>query len=349
MNVDGQSLRLSDFDYDLPAARIAQQPCEPRDAAKLLVIHLADQRIEHRQVRELPELLRADDLLILNRTRVIPARLVGRKATGGACEVLLIHPEAAAEAVTWRVLIRGRVRTGSELVVAGQPCQVAACHSEGERSLRFPADCDVQALAEAHGHMPLPPYIKRPDTAADRQRYQTVFGDSPGSVAAPTASLHLTEELLARLDRRGIEHRLVDLAVGPGTFKPVQVDDPSAHQMHAEFCRCEADTAAAINRQRTAGKRVIAVGTTVVRTLESAVDADGRCQPFADWTRIFLHPPARLQLVDGLLTNFHLPRSTLLMLVACLTGVDGLQQIYRTAIAEDYRFYSYGDAMLILP
>lgn len=342
--------RLADYDYDLPPERIANHPAEPRDAARLMVVRLGADQIDHHRVRDLPDLLAADDLLVLNRTRVIPARLAGRKLSGGAVEVLLVHPEPdlPTSPEHWRVLIRGKVAVGTELTIADRQATVTACHDDGARTVRFAADTAVLALAEAHGEIPLPPYIKREVTAADRDRYQTVFGDSPGSVAAPTASLHLTDELFARCQSRGIDRTLVDLAVGPGTFKPVQDDDLSQHQMHAEHCACPADTAARVNAQRAAGQRVIAVGTTVVRTLESAAVA-GRCEPFQGWTQIFCHPPYQMQLVDGLLTNFHLPRSTLLMLVACLTGVERLQRLYREAIDEGYRFYSYGDAMLVLP
>ena len=339
---------LADFDYELPPERIAQHPIEPRDAARLLVDHLGGQRLEHRGVRELPELLAPGDLLVLNRTRVIPARLFGTKDSGGKVEVLLVHPLDSTPRPTWRCLVRGRVRVGTTIDLDEVACEVVAVDAEGHRDLAFPVDCDVLALAERRGHIPLPPYIDRADDATDRERYQTVFGDRPGSVAAPTASLHLTDELLTRLDARGVERALVELAVGPGTFKPVQAERIDHHPMHAEHCACPPETVAAITACRARGGRVIAVGTTVVRTLETAA-AEGELRPWDGWTRIFLHPPKRLRVVDGLLTNFHLPRSTLLMLVACMTGVERLQELYAAAIAGDYRFYSYGDAMLLLP
>lgn len=338
---------LAEFDYVLPPERIAQRPVEPRDAARLLVAG-AGGGSEHRFVRDLPELLRPGDLLVLNRTRVIPARLVGTKASGGRVEVLLIHPIDDDDAPTWRCLIRGKVRVGTAIALDGVGCEVVAVDDEGHRDLRFPPGCEVLALAERIGRIPLPPYIRRDDDEADRERYQTVFGDRPGSVAAPTASLHLTEDLLAALDARGVERALVELAVGPGTFKPVQSERIDEHPMHAEHCSCPPETVAAIAACHARGGRVIAIGTTVVRTLETAAQG-GDLAPWSGWTRIFLHPPMRLRVADGLLTNFHLPRSTLLMLVACMTGTERLRALYAEAVDEEYRFYSYGDAMLILP
>ena len=341
---------VADFDYQLPPDRIAQHPVEPRDAARLLVA-LGQQPLLDRQVRDLPALLAPGDLLVLNRTRVIPARLEATKASGGRIEVLLVHPVDPSSR-RWRCLIRGKVRVGTELLISDHQARVVAIDDDGHRDVEFSADCDVLALADQVGHMPLPPYIDRADTAADRERYQTVFGDSPGSVAAPTASLHLTQSLLDQLEERGIRRAMVDLAVGPGTFKPVQADRIEDHRMHAEHCECPPETIAAIAQTRAAGGRVIAVGTTVVRTLETAAAASphaGELAPYAGWTSIFLHPPKRMQVVDGLLTNFHLPRSTLLMLVACLTGVERLHELYAHAIKQEYRFYSYGDAMLLLP
>lgn len=344
----------ADFDYHLPDAAIAQHPIEPRDAAKLLVCSLADTTtFADRQVRDLPELLAPGDLLVVNRTRVIPARLNGSKASGGAVEVLLVHP--GADPSVWSVLIRGKVRPGTEINLeladgATLTATVTACHDDGSRDLAFPPGTDVLAVANAVGHLPLPPYIDRPDTEADRERYQTTFGDSPGSVAAPTAGLHFTPELFERLAERGIERASVDLAVGPGTFRPVAVDDPSQHAMHSELAHCPEETVAAINACRARSGRVIAVGTTVVRTLEAATEAGGgTLAPYHDWTDIFLYPPRRLVAVDGLLTNFHLPKSTLLMLVSCLMERDHLLAAYQHAIANAYRFYSYGDAMLVLP
>ena len=332
------------FDFDLPAELIAQHAVEPRDAARLLVAGRTQGDAVHTTVADLDRFLRAGDLLVLNRTRVFPARLFGTKASGGEVEVLLVHREGVAEAggERWRCFVRGRVRAGVAIELGGVTATIAQCDEGGDRLL------DVLALCERIGHVPLPPYIRRADEAGDRARYQSVFADSPGSVAAPTASLHLTPALLERVRALGVETALVDLAIGPGTFKPVSSERVEDYAIHAEHCTCPAETVAAIAACRARGGRVIAVGTTVVRTLETAAAQPGGLAPYAGWTRIFLHPPQTLRVVDGLLTNFHLPRSSLLMLVSCLTGVDRLLALYAEAIAQRYRFFSYGDAMLVV-
>jgi S-adenosylmethionine:tRNA ribosyltransferase-isomerase len=361
-------MQTTDFDYHLPPELIAQEACEPRDAARLLVVPGAAPA-EHRHVRDLPGYLRPGDLLVLNRTRVIPARLFARKPLsgiagegGGGREVLLLHPEhlltPGVPAGTWRAMVRGRVGVGQRLDLldhADQPASevsITALHADGTRTVTF-AEPDVIALAERIGHVPLPPYIARADTPNDRERYQTVFADRPGSVAAPTASLHLTPELLANIAALGVQTARVELAIGPGTFKPVDTERVEDFQIHAEWCTCPPETVAAIQATRAAGGRVIAVGTTVVRTLESAArqpgGSFGELAPFTGWTRLFLHPPERLLVIDGLMTNFHLPRSSLLMLVACLAGSERLQRLYAEAVEQRYRFFSYGDAMLWLP
>ncbi len=338
----------SDYDFILPPELIAQEAIEPRDAARLLVLG-SDAKPVHQHVRDLDALLRSGDLLVLNRTRVIPARLLGHKATGGAAEVLLIHPEVGGQPGEWRVLIRAKVTEGTALVIDTAHLTVTASHEDGSRTVRFAPDVDVLALAERVGHVPLPPYINRPDRPTDRERYQTVFGDRPGSVAAPTASLHLTNDLLERLSARGVQTARVDLAIGPGTFKPVDTDLITDFRIHAEHAECPAETVAAIAACKARGGRVVAVGTTVVRTLESAARQPGGFTAWSGWTSLFLHPPQRFQVVDGLLTNFHLPRSSLLMLVSCLAGRERLLAAYAEAIAQRYRFFSYGDAMIILP
>ncbi len=334
------------FDYQLPPELIAQHPVEPRDAARLLVAG-PDGVPHHRQVRDLPSCLRAGDLLVLNRTRVLRARLRARKESGGEVEVLLVHREPGAAAGTWRVMIKGRVRVGTRLHLPDCRAKVTVCHPDGSRSLRLPPDLDVAAWTERHGQIPLPPYIRRAPTPADTERYQSVFADRPGSVAAPTASLHLTDALLAELDRRGVERTLVELTIGPGTFRPVTSERIEDFAIHHEHCRCPEACLEAIAACRKRGGRVVAVGTTVVRTLETAARQPDGPVPFTGWTDLFMHPPDRLRLVDLLLTNFHLPRSSLLMLVACITGIDRLHELYRIAIAERYRFFSYGDAMLV--
>jgi S-adenosylmethionine:tRNA ribosyltransferase-isomerase len=349
------------FDFPVPPELIAQEAVEPRDAARLLVAGQAQGR-RHQRIADLPAWLRRGDLLVLNRTRVIPARLAGTKDSGGALEVLLVHPEPAAVAPAageqWRCLVRGRVRAGTRIRFpdggagggAGAEAEVLACHDDGSRTIAFPVgDGGVLALCERIGHMPLPPYIRRQDRATDRERYQTVFADRPGSVAAPTASLHFTRELLAAIAAAGVDTAWVDLRIGPGTFKPVDCERVEDFRIHAEHCACGEDAVAAIAACRARGGRVVAAGTTVVRTLESAAAQPGGFAPFAGWTSLFLHPPQRLRVVDALLTNFHLPRSSLLMLVACLTGTERLRALYAEAVAERYRFFSYGDAMLLLP
>ena len=369
-------LRTADFDYHLPPELIAQEAIEPRDAARLLVARAGqpvDAAPEHRHVRDLAGYLHPGDLLVLNRTRVIPARLFARKPVlaregadsaegGGSREVLLLHPEhlliPGAPPTAWRAMVRGRVALNQRLDLldhADQPAAsviITALHDDGTRTVTFP-DPDVIGLAERIGHVPLPPYIARADRPSDRERYQTVFADRPGSVAAPTASLHLTAELLAQIAALGVQTARVELAIGPGTFKPVDTELVDDFKIHAEWCTCPPETVAAINATRAAGGRIIAVGTTVVRTLESAARqegaSNGELAPYTGWTRLFLRPPERLRVVDGLLTNFHLPRSSLLMLVACLTGTDRLRTLYAAAVTERYRFFSYGDAMLWLP
>lgn len=335
--------RTADYDYVLPPELIAQEPVEPRDAARLLVAQ-GSTRVAHRRVCDLPDLLTPGDLLVFNRSRVIPARLLGRKASGGRIEVLLVHPVQDG----WRCLVRGKVRTGTRIELDGVVATVTACHEDGARTLSFPPGCEVLALAERIGRIPLPPYIARPDRPDDRLRYQTVFADRPGSVAAPTAGLHFTPGLLQALAERGIASARVELAIGPGTFKPVDTERIEDFRIHAEHAVCPAETVEAIHACRHRGGRVIAVGTTTVRTLESAAAQPGGLAPWQGWTSLFLHPPARLMAVDGLLTNFHLPRSSLLMLVACLCGRERLLALYAEAVERGYRFYSYGDAMLLL-
>lgn len=336
------------FDYPLPPELIAQEAVEPRDAARLMVVQAGN--LAHHTVADLPQFLRPGDLLVLNRTRVIPARFVARKPTGGELEVLLIHPVAEG---AWACFIRGKVRPGLVIDLldhAGAPCAavtVTACDDEeGTRTIAFAPGTDILALADRAGHIPLPPYIARADRPEDRERYQTVFGDIPGSVAAPTASLHLTPGLLERLDALGVRTTRVELRIGPGTFKPVDTERVEDYRIHAEWCSCPPEAVAAIQATKAAGGRVICVGTTAVRTIETAAQG-GTLAPWEGWTRLFCYPPWRPRVTDGLLTNFHLPRSSLLMLVSCFAGVEGLRSAYAEAIARRYRFFSYGDAMLI--
>ncbi len=362
-------MRTALYDYHLPPALIAQDPLPERAASRMLVCS-RDGASVHQGVAELPSLLQGGDLVVLNTTRVIPARLHGRKASGGALEVLLMHAEAPATATAaaaaaadgaegkdvdeaagerWRVMIRGKVKDGTEILLDGARARVLACHADGTRSIGFPPGIEVLALAQAIGHVPLPPYIARSDAASDRERYQTVFARHPGSVAAPTAGLHLDQAALGRLRQRGVAIAEVELAIGPGTFKPVDTERIEDFSIHQEHCRCPIETVAAIKQCRARGGKVIAVGTTVLRTLETAARQAHGIDAFEGWTGLFLRPPARLRVVDGLLTNFHMPRSSLLMAVSCLCGRRQLLDWYQCAIDAGYRFLSYGDCMLLLP
>ena len=335
-----------DFDYDLPAASIAQEPA-PRGESRLLVLDRpAPER--HSRVRDLPRLLRPGDLLVLNDTRVIPARLYGRSAGGGRMEILLIERVAERE---WEALVKPgkRARPGALIEIAeGLAAEVVDKREEGSAHrylLRFTEP--IEPHLERLGHIPLPPYIHRPDTPEDRERYQTVYARSPGAVAAPTAGLHFSAELLREIEAAGIETARVTLHVGIGTFKPVAAERIEEHRMDRERYEIGEEAAEAIRRAREAGRRIVAVGTTVVRTLEGAALAGkGEVRAGSGATDLFITPGFRFQVVDVLLTNFHLPRSTLLMLVSAFAGRERVLACYQEAVREGYRFYSYGDAML---
>jgi S-adenosylmethionine:tRNA ribosyltransferase-isomerase len=338
---------LDDWHYDLPDDRIARRPADPRDASRLLVLPLDGGPPRHRIFRELGAELRAGDLLVVNDTRVVPARLVGRRATGGQAELLVLSFDdrvATALARPARKLRPGDRVTlpdGTEVEIRGPG------DAPGEVILGFPEDPD--AVLERVGRVPLPPYLGREDDAEDRARYQTVYAGSPGSAAAPTAGLHFTERLLDELTAAGVGLAQVTLHVGLGTFKAITAEDVARGTLHAETWAVPHDTAAAVARTRAAGGRVVAVGTTTVRTLESATPPGARNpEPGSGSTELFLAPPARLRAVDALITNFHLPRSSLLMLVACLCGRERLLRTYEHARDAGYRFTSYGDAMLLL-
>jgi len=344
-------LKKSDFHYDLPPDLIAQAPLPERSASRLLVVPRGDAPVVDRGIRDLPELLQPGDLLVFNDTRVIPARLFGRKASGGRVEILVERLLPGNEA---RVQV-GASKTpkpGSRIALdAGGDAEVLA-RDGGFHHLRFHVSEPLEAWLEHAGRLPLPPYIQREPGADDAERYQTVFAREPGAVAAPTAGLHFDEALLAALRERGVQTGHVTLHVGAGTFQPVRVDDLSAHRMHSEWLNVGAELVEQVRRTRAAGGRVIAVGTTVVRALESAlVDPlqDGTLQPFAGETSIFIVPGYRIRSVDALLTNFHLPESTLLMLVSAFAGKARIDAAYAHAVRERYRFFSYGDAMLLWP
>ncbi len=348
-----------EFDYHLPDDRIAQEPA-PRGTSRLLVLDAPLGSPErHRTVADLPEILRPGDLLVVNDTRVIPARIFGHRllddgSRGARVELLLVErmgaEDEAAEAPTeWEALVRpGRkARPGTVLVFEEAPglrAEVTAKGGDGRHRVCFSEP--VEPHLERLGHVPLPPYIKRPDRPEDRTRYQTVFARRPGAIAAPTAGLHFTPELLERLEARGVQRTTVTLHVGIGTFKPVTAELVHEHVMDAERYEIPDESADAIRRTRGRGGRVVAVGTTVVRTLESAARADGTVAPGAGRTGLFIVPGHRFRAVDALLTNFHLPRSTLLMLVCAFAGKDRVLEAYREAVEVGYRFYSYGDAML---
>lgn len=356
-------MHRDDFAFELPPDRIAKYPAPERPAARLFVLHRDGRPDEHRSFGDLADYLKPGDLLVVNETRVLPARLRARRVgTSGVLELLLLRPEADER--RWFALARPgrRLRPGVALEVGADPeparATVVAVGEEGIRVLEFVPGVDVPALMAAHGEMPLPPYLERSATALDRERYQTVYARVPGAVAAPTAGLHFTPEQLDGLAARGIDRAAVTLHVGPGTFRPVTADDPRDHRMDAEWYDVPPATAAAFAACRAAGGRVVACGTTVVRTLESAAGGGhGRTEPDAlpvatlpagsGWTRAFIYPPYAFRAVDLLITNFHLPHSTLLMLVAALAGRSRVLAAYAEAVRRGYRFYSYGDAMLI--
>ncbi|MGA7262464.1 MAG: tRNA preQ1(34) S-adenosylmethionine ribosyltransferase-isomerase QueA [Stellaceae bacterium] len=341
-------MHINDFDFELPRELIALHPCEPRDAARLLVIPAAG-GFDDRRISDLPALLHPGDLLVFNDTKVIPARLTGRRGEA-VVEVTLYRDLGEG---SWRAFAKGarRLRTGDRLVFAEAVAAVVdEKHTEGDVTLRF--NLDTAAFREAltrHGSMPLPPYIKRPrgGDPRDRQDYQTIFARTEGAVAAPTAGLHFTASLLEALARRGIGWTTLTLHVGPGTFLPVKVTDPRNHPMHAEWGVVSAETAERIAAVRREGGRIIAVGTTSLRLLETAAAENGDVRAFAGDTRLFIIPGYRFRAIDMLLTNFHLPRSTLLMLVAALARLGRIKSAYSHAVTRGYRFFSYGDACLI--
>ncbi|MBX5475717.1 MAG: tRNA preQ1(34) S-adenosylmethionine ribosyltransferase-isomerase QueA [Clostridia bacterium] len=340
-------MRVEDFDYDLPEDRIAQAPLPDRDAARLMVLRRTTREIEDRRFFELPELLAPGDLLVLNDTRVLPARLVGRRATGGTAELLLLHPEGRDG--EWRALARPhrRLRAGETLSFErGLRATLIEKAAEGEVVVRLEAPGGWEAALREAGRVPLPPYIRRP--LEDPERYQTVYAREEGSAAAPTAGLHFTPRLLEALQARGVETAYLTLHVGLGTFRPVHVERIDQHRMHAEWYRLPPETAAAVARARERGGRVVAVGTTVCRTLETRATDEGLVEPGSGWTDLFIYPGFRFRVVDALVTNFHLPKSTLLMLVSAFAGREFVLSAYRRAVESGYRFYSFGDAMLIL-
>lgn len=342
-------MRVDLFDFELPPERIALRPARPRDAARMLVVD-GDGAFADRHVRDLPGVLRAGDVLVFNDTRVIPAQLEGRR--GEARIGATLHKRIDLR--RWQAFVRNAKRLHEGDLVdfpAGVQAVAEQRHEDGSWTLRFEGSEPVEVLLERAGRMPLPPYIagKRETDAEDASDYQTMFAREKGAVAAPTAALHFTPELVAGLEDAGVLRETLTLHVGAGTFLPVKADDTQDHRMHAEWGRIDAATADRLNAARAAGNRVIAVGTTSLRLLESAADETGIIRPFEGDTAIFITPGYRFRAIDGLMTNFHLPRSTLFMLVSALMGLDRMQAVYAHAIAHDYRFYSYGDSSLLLP
>ena len=342
-------MRVDLFDFELPPERIALRPARPRDAARMLVVE-GERPFADRHVRDLPQLLRAGDVLVFNDTRVIPAQLEGRR--GDARIGATLHKRLDLR--RWQAFIRNakRLKPGDTVEFGrGVSALAEERHADGSFTLAFAGDEPVEALLERAGTMPLPPYIagKRATDEADRADYQTMFAERDGAVAAPTAALHFTPELVAALNAAGVKRETLTLHVGAGTFLPVKAEDTESHAMHAEWGRIDAATAARLNAARSAGGRLIAVGTTSLRLLESAARADGTIAPFEGDTAIFITPGYRFKAVDGLMTNFHLPRSTLFMLVSALIGRERMLAAYAHAIAEEYRFYSYGDSSLLIP
>lgn len=346
---------VSDFDYNLPPELIAQEPLADRAASRMLVVDRAAGTWTHQQFRALPQYLRPGDCLVLNDTRVLPARLVTRRSSGGRAELLLLRP---LNDRVWEALARPaqRLQVGTTLEFGGRlTATVLARGQQGIVQVRLDYEGELLERLEQVGLTPLPPYIRRPrqeqdldQERADRERYQTVYARTPGAVAAPTAGLHFTPQVLAALEAQGVAVARLTLHVGLGTFRPVTVARVEEHRMHAEYYRVPEEAADMINARREAGGRVLAVGTTVVRTLETVADEHGRVAAGEGWSETFIFPGYRFRVVDLLLTNFHLPRSTLLMLVSAFAGRDLILAAYRAAVEAKYRFYSYGDCMLIV-
>ena len=334
--------RLAAYDYDLPKELIAQEPASPRDAAKLMVVNKTTGKIAHRRFFDLPEILGDGDVLVFNDSKVIPARLKGKKETGGVVEIFLLASQKSGCRHLWQCLIGGKVRAGQKIGLGSQvTAELLEKLDDKVWLVEFNAgDKKLFSLGET----PLPPYIKKTSKLAD---YQTVYAKQEGSVAAPTAGLHFTKKFLADLKKRGVKIEFVTLHVGLGTFSSVETEDILKHKMHSEWARIDAGTASRLNKYRQAGRRIIAVGTTAARTLESFAASDGKIKAQSGWTDIFIYPGYKFKFVQALITNFHLPKSTLLMLVSALAGKPIMDRAYQEAIKKRYRFFSFGDGMLI--
>lgn len=339
-------MKTSDFYYDLPPELIAQTPLQRRDGSRLMVLNKETGEVEHKHFFDLPSYLRPGDCLVVNNSRVLPARLIGRRETGGVSEVLLLTEKGDN---VWECLVRPgkKLRTGAKVIFGdGQlVAEIMEVLPDGNRLVKFHYEGIFLEILEELGRMPLPPYIK--EELQDQERYQTVYSKVPGSAAAPTAGLHFTPELLEQVKAMGVDIAYVTLHVGLGTFRPVKVDDVETHDMHSEYCMVPQEAADIINATKQRGGRVICVGTTSCRTIESFANEDGTMDPHAGWTKIFIYPGYRFKCLDALVTNFHLPESTLVMLVSALAGKEHIMNAYEEAVKEKYRFFSFGDAMFI--
>lgn len=344
-------MRLKEFDYNLPSSLIAQYPSPERGDSRLLVLHREKGKIEHRHFIHILEYLTPGDLMVMNNTRVIPARLMGKKGSGGKVEIHLIPPHNGADG-EWEVMTKnlGKVKDREKIQIQfGNELHGELLRTKGGRGkITFFNKEPILNLLKKYGHVPLPPYIKRKDEPIDRDRYQTVYAEKEGSIAAPTAGLHFTPSLFHALKEKGIRYTFLTLHIGLGTFSPVKVENIEEHSMEPEWVEISQETAQLINETKEMGGRVIAVGTTTTRSLESFCDDKGRIQSKKGWTSLFIYPPFKFRVIDGLITNFHLPKSTLILLVSAFAGRDLILKAYQEAIERRYRFYSYGDAMLIL-
>ncbi|RLC51921.1 MAG: tRNA preQ1(34) S-adenosylmethionine ribosyltransferase-isomerase QueA [Candidatus Cloacimonadota bacterium] len=340
-------LKKSSYFYELPEDLIAQHPKDKRSESLLMLLDRKTGEVSHRKFKEIINFLKSDDILVLNKTKVIPARLFGRKITGAQVEIFLLNQVTEN---SWKCLVRPgkKLKIGTEIIFRQDFKGKIIRHlSEGERIIEFEQKKDFWEILDEIGKVPLPPYIKRDATEKDKKTYQTVYAKEKGSVAAPTAGLHFTDKLLKQIETKGIKILEVILHVGLGTFRPVKVDNIREHKMHSEYCEISPKVAETINTAKQNGRRIIAVGTTTTRTLESFAE-NGILKSGSHWTDIFIYPGKSLQIIDGLITNFHMPESTLLMLVSAFAGYENIMRAYRIAVEKRYRFFSYGDAMLIL-
>ncbi|HEX6560330.1 MAG TPA: tRNA preQ1(34) S-adenosylmethionine ribosyltransferase-isomerase QueA, partial [Longimicrobiales bacterium] len=345
-----QGYPTSAFDYELPRDRIARYPAARRDESRLMVLDRARNAIEHRRFKDIADCLQPGDALVLNETRVFPARILGKRESGAPAEVLLLHPHGDSDHV-WEALVRpgAKLKPGRHVCVSDEfTIDILEATPEGSRIVRLATELPLQTALDRYGRVPLPPYLDRDAEDLDRERYQTVYAREEGSVAAPTAGLHFTPELLDAIAQKGVTIVRIVLHVGVGTFRPVEVEDPEQHVMHEELYTVTHDAVTAMAAVRARGGKLWAVGTTVARTLESVTDEQGTMHAGSGSTNLFIRPGYRFKAVDHLITNFHLPRSTLLMLVAAFGGYEFVMHAYREAVAGDYRFYSYGDAMAII-